>query len=267
MPRCCITAAAGALQVTVLFLAVWWSGPTPPATNWLDPDQAPVRPALPPDARRPYSYPRPFPKVTECRGSVCDHGASMQVGCTVFWLLATLTHRTAVRVTTRSASWPGSVCPRCLDSSVPRREVENRLYFWIAALPSRLPAAARFWTPGPRFLPPRSLGCRGRAFMAAALRALHHHRISARPWRIQATFCRADMDGRETSPPSLTVLQALRSGGSTHWHGVQAPRRFRTAESGRLECASSPPICTCRSRRHYPAAVADESGSSTPAAI
>jgi low temperature requirement protein LtrA len=90
-----------------------------------------------------------IPKAFEERGLwFAIAYASMQVGRTAFWLLATPTHRTAVRHNAiRILAW------LCLSAVFwilgGLAEVENRLYFWIAALAIEyVSAAARFWTPG-----------------------------------------------------------------------------------------------------------------------
>jgi low temperature requirement protein LtrA len=140
----------GALQVTVLFLAVWWVWVyTTWVTNWLDPDQAPVRILLFLLMLGGLVLSTTIPKAFEERGLwFAIAYASMQVGRTAFWLLATPTHRTAVRHNAiRILAW------LCLSAVFwilgGLAEVENRLYFWIAALAIEyVSAAARFWTPG-----------------------------------------------------------------------------------------------------------------------
>ncbi len=107
----------GAVQVTVLFLAVWWVWVyTTWVTNWLNPEQTPVRLLLfvlmlgglvavdldPGRLRRPGAV---------VRRDLC---AAMQTGRTLFWLLATPRRRTAVRAQLRSASRPGCAARRVL---------------------------------------------------------------------------------------------------------------------------------------------------------
>jgi len=140
----------GALQVTVLFLAVWWVWVyTTWVTNWLDPEQTPVRILLFLLMLGGLVLSTTIPKAFEERGLwFAVAYASMQVGRTAFWLLATPKHRTAVRHNAiRILAW------LCLSAVFwilgGLAESENRLTFWIAALAIEyVSAAARFWTPG-----------------------------------------------------------------------------------------------------------------------
>jgi low temperature requirement protein LtrA len=141
---------SGVLEVTLLFLAVWWVWVyTTWVTNWLDPDQAPVRILLFLLMLGGLVLSTTIPKAFEERGLwFAIAYASMQVGRTAFWLLATPKHRTAVRHNAiRILAW------LCLSAVFwilgGLAEGENRLYFWIAALAIEYAsAAARFWTPG-----------------------------------------------------------------------------------------------------------------------
>lgn len=140
----------GTLQVTLLFLAVWWVWVyTTWVTNWLDPDRAPVRILLFLLMLGGLVLSTTIPKAFEERGLwFAIAYASMQVGRTAFWLLATPTHRTPVRHNAiRILAW------LCLSAVLwilgGLAEGENRLYFWIAALAIEyVSAAVRFWTPG-----------------------------------------------------------------------------------------------------------------------
>jgi len=140
----------GVLQVTVLFLAVWWVWVyTTWVTNWLDPDRTPVRVLLFLLMLGGLVLSTTIPKAFEERGLwFAVAYASMQVGRTAFWLLATPKHRTPVRHNAiRILAW------LCLSAVFwilgGLAESENRLYFWIAALAIEyVSAAARFWTPG-----------------------------------------------------------------------------------------------------------------------
>lgn len=140
----------GALQVTVLFLAVWWVWVyTTWVTNWLDPDQAPVRILLFLLMLGGLVLSTTIPKAFEERGLwFAIAYASMQVGRTAFWLLATPKHRTPVRHNAiRILAW------LCLSAAFwilgGLVEGEKRLTFWIAALAIEYASAGlRFWTPG-----------------------------------------------------------------------------------------------------------------------
>src|SRR5438128_11759493 len=91
--------ALGALQVTLLFLAVWWVWVyTTWVTNWLDPEQTPVRILLFLLMLGGLVLSTTIPTAFEGRGLwFAIAYAAMQVGRTAFWLFATPRHRTAVR--------------------------------------------------------------------------------------------------------------------------------------------------------------------------
>ena len=140
----------GALQVTVLFLAVWWVWVyTTWVTNWLDPEQTPVRILLFLLMLGGLVLSTTIPKAFDERGLwFAIAYASMQVGRTAFWLLATPRHRTLVHYNAiRILAW------LCLSAVFwilgGLAEGEKRLAFWIAALAIEyVSAATRFWTPG-----------------------------------------------------------------------------------------------------------------------
>ena len=81
----------GAVQVTLLFLAVWWVWVyTTWVTNWLDPEQTPVRILLFLLMLGGLVLSTSIPKAFEERGLwFAGAYAAMQVGRTAFWLLAT----------------------------------------------------------------------------------------------------------------------------------------------------------------------------------
>jgi low temperature requirement protein LtrA len=142
----------GAVQVTLLFLAVWWVWVfTTWVTNWLDPEQTPVRILLFLLMLGGLVLSITIPKAFEERGLwFAGAYAAMQVGRTSFWLLATPSHRTlehhnAIRI----LAW------LCLSAVFwilgGLAEGEMRLYLWIVALGIEYIApAVRFWTPGLR---------------------------------------------------------------------------------------------------------------------
>jgi low temperature requirement protein LtrA len=139
----------GAVQVAVLFLAVWWVWVyTAWVTNWLDPDLTPVRILLFLMMLGGLVLSTTIPTAFEGRGLWFALAyASMQVGRTAFWLFATPHHRTAVRHNAiRILTWlslsavlwiAGGLC-----------EGETRLWLWIAAVGwEYIAPAARFWVP------------------------------------------------------------------------------------------------------------------------
>ena len=140
----------GAVQVTLLFLAVWWVWVyTTWVTNWLDPDQTPVRILLFLLMLGGLVLSMSIPKAFEERGLwFAGAYAAMQVGRTAFWLLATPHHRTLVRHNAIRI-----LCWLCLSAvfwiAGGLAEGQMRLYLWIAALAIEyVSAAVRFWTPG-----------------------------------------------------------------------------------------------------------------------
>jgi low temperature requirement protein LtrA len=140
----------GAVQVTLLFLAVWWVWVyTTWVTNWLDPEQTPVRILLFLLMLGGLVLSMSIPKAFEERGLwFAGAYATMQIGRTAFWLLATPKHRTLVRHNAiRILAW------LCFSAVIwilgGLAEGEMRLYFWIVALAIEyVSAAVRFWTPG-----------------------------------------------------------------------------------------------------------------------
>jgi low temperature requirement protein LtrA len=140
----------GALQVTLLFLAVWWVWVyTTWVTNWLDPEQTPVRILLFLLMLGGLMLSTTIPKAFEERGLwFAGAYATMQIGRTAFWLLATPKHRTLVRHNAiRILAW--LCCSAVFWILGGLAEGEMRLYLWIVALAIEyVSAAVRFWTPG-----------------------------------------------------------------------------------------------------------------------
>jgi len=139
----------GAVQVTLLFLAVWWVWVyTTWVTNWLNPDLTPVRILLFLMMLGGLVLSTSIPTAFEGRGLwFAATYAVMQTGRTLFWLLATPRHRTAVRHNAiRILTWLS--CSGVLWISGGLSEGDIRLFLWIAALLIEYVApAARFWTP------------------------------------------------------------------------------------------------------------------------
>jgi low temperature requirement protein LtrA len=141
--------ALGAVQVTLLFLAVWWVWVyTAWVTNWLDPDRTPVRILLFLLMLGGLVLSTSIPTAFEGRGLwFAIAYAVMQVGRTLFWLLATPAHRTPVRHNAiRILVWLcGSAVFWILGGFA---EGQTRLWLWIVALSIEYVAPlVRFWTP------------------------------------------------------------------------------------------------------------------------
>jgi low temperature requirement protein LtrA len=139
----------GAVQVTLLFLAVWWVWVyTTWVTNWLNPELTPVRLLLFLLMLGGLVLSTSIPTAFEGRGLwFAVTYAAMQTGRTLFWLLATPRRQTAVRHNAiRILTWLS--CSAVLWISGGLSEGNTRLFLWIAALVIEYVApAARFWTP------------------------------------------------------------------------------------------------------------------------
>ncbi|HLZ04941.1 MAG TPA: low temperature requirement protein A [Bradyrhizobium sp.] len=143
----------GAIQVTLLFLAVWWAWVyTTWITNWLDPELTPVRILLFLLMLGGLVLSTSIPTAFEGRGLwFAGAYALIQVGRTLFWLIATPSHRTLVRHNAiRILTW--LCCSAVFWVLGGFAEGPTRLWFWIAALGIEYVApAVRFWTPGLEF--------------------------------------------------------------------------------------------------------------------
>jgi len=140
----------GAVQVTLLFLAVWWAWVyTTWITNWLDPDKTPVRILLFLLMLGGLVLSTSIPTAFEGRGLwFAGAYAAMQVGRTLFWFLATPSHRTLVRHNAiRILVWLSISAVFWILGGF--AEGETRLWLWLVALAIEyVSPAVRFWTPG-----------------------------------------------------------------------------------------------------------------------
>jgi low temperature requirement protein LtrA len=139
----------GAVQVTLLFLAVWWVWVyTAWVTNWLDPEQTPVRLLLFCLMLGGLVLSTSIPTAFEGRGLwFAIAYAAMQTGRTLFWLIVTPEQQTAVRHNAiRILVW--LCCSGVFWILGGLAEGEKRLWLWIVALSIEYVAPfARFWTP------------------------------------------------------------------------------------------------------------------------
>jgi low temperature requirement protein LtrA len=140
----------GMVENTMLFLAVWWSWVyTTRVTNWLDPDQTPVRILLFLLMLGGLVLSTSIPTAFGARGLwFAIAYAAMQVGRTLFWLLATPAERTLVRHNAiRILVWLCASAVFWLLGGF--AEGQARLWLWIVALAIEyVSPAVRFWTPG-----------------------------------------------------------------------------------------------------------------------
>jgi low temperature requirement protein LtrA len=140
----------GVAQNTLLFLAVWWTWVyTTWITNWLDPEQTPVRILLFLLMLGGLALSTSIPTAFGARGLwFAIAYAAMQVGRTLFWLLATPPERTLVRHNAiRILVWLSVSAVFWLLGGI--AEGQMRLGLWAVALVIEyVSPAVRFWTPG-----------------------------------------------------------------------------------------------------------------------
>ncbi len=140
----------GAVQNTLLFLAVWWTWVyTTWITNWLDPDQTPVRILLFLLMLGGLVLSTSIPTAFGARGLWFALAyAAMQVGRTLFLLIVTPRERTIARHNAiRILVW---LCASAIFWVLGGfAEGQTRLWFWAVALAIEyVSPAMRFWTPG-----------------------------------------------------------------------------------------------------------------------
>ena len=139
----------GALQVTLLFLAVWWVWVfTTWITNWLDPEKTPVRLLLFAMMLGGLVLSTSIPKAFEERGLwFAVAYAAMQVGKTIFLWLSTPASRPRTRMNAiRIAAWLSTSAVFWIAGGI--AEGQSRLVLWaIALVIEYLSPAVRFWIP------------------------------------------------------------------------------------------------------------------------
>ncbi|MBT1511696.1 low temperature requirement protein A [Bradyrhizobium sp. SRL28] len=139
----------GALQVTVLFLAVWWVWVfTSWITNWLNPEKTPVRLLLFAMMLGGLVLSTSIPKAFEERGLwFAIAYAAMQIGKTIFLWLSTPPSRPRTRMNAiRIAAWLSMSAIFWIAGGV--MEGQSRLVLWaIALVIEYISPAVRFWIP------------------------------------------------------------------------------------------------------------------------
>jgi low temperature requirement protein LtrA len=139
----------GALQVTLLFLAVWWVWVfTSWITNWLNPEKTPVRLLLFAMMLGGLVLSTSIPKAFEERGLwFAVAYAAMQVGKTIFLWLSTSPSRPRTRMNAiRIAAWLSMSAIFWIAGGV--MEGQSRLVLWaIALVIEYISPAVRFWIP------------------------------------------------------------------------------------------------------------------------
>jgi len=139
----------GALQVTLLFLAVWWVWVfTSWITNWLNPEKTPVRLLLFAMMLGGLVLSTSIPAAFEARGLwFAIAYAAMQVGKTIFLWLSTPPSRPRTRMNAiRIAAWLSMSAIFWIAGGV--MEGQSRLVLWaIALVIEYISPAVRFWIP------------------------------------------------------------------------------------------------------------------------
>ncbi|WOH68746.1 low temperature requirement protein A [Bradyrhizobium sp. BWA-3-5] len=139
----------GALQVTLLFLAVWWVWVfTSWITNWLDPEKTPVRLLLFAMMLGGLVLSTSIPKAFDERGLWFALAyATMQVGKTIFLWLSTPASRPRTRMNAiRIAAWLSTSAIFWITGGI--AEGQSRLVLWaIALVIEYISPAVRFWIP------------------------------------------------------------------------------------------------------------------------
>jgi low temperature requirement protein LtrA len=140
----------GAIQTTILFLAVWWVWVfTAWVTNWLDPEQTPVRLVLFLLMLGGLVLSTTIPEAFESRGLwFAGAYAAMQVGRAAFLVVATPPERIGERRNAiRILAWLSASAMFWIIGGF--AEGEARLWFWgVALVIEYLSPVMRFWTPG-----------------------------------------------------------------------------------------------------------------------
>jgi low temperature requirement protein LtrA len=139
----------GALQTTLLFLAVWWVWVyTSWVTNWLNPELAPVRVLLFLMMLGGLVLSTSIPKAFESRGLwFAIAYAAMQVGRTAFLLASVPRAQPSIRMNAiRILVWLAISAIFWIAGGI--AEGHSRLVLWAVALGIEyISAAARFWIP------------------------------------------------------------------------------------------------------------------------
>ena len=140
---------SGAIQVTLLLLAVWWVWVyTAWITNWLNPELTPVRILLFLLMLGGLVLSMSIPTAFEARGLwFATAYAAMQVGRTVFWLASIPPQRTLVRWNAiRILVWLSVSAVFWILGGL--TQAQTRLVLWTAALAIEyVSPAVRFWIP------------------------------------------------------------------------------------------------------------------------
>ena len=252
----------GVVQVTLLFLAVWWVWVyTTWITNWLDPEQTPVRLLLFAMMLGGLVLSTSIPTAFDGRGLwFAIAYAAMQVGKTIFLWVSTPPSRTLARLNAiRITAWLSMSAVFWIAGGL--AEGQSRLVLWAIALGDRIYfAGGAVLDPPIRRVLGRGLGGRRRPHgrtLRAVSSSLHSANPSSLPARPSPSFPGRP---RPSAPSSRCSPEASRCGGSISTRARKpAPRRFQDRANREGWRGWPIPICTCRSSPASSSrAVADE---------
>ena len=227
----------GALQVTLLFLAVWWVWVyTSWITNWLNPEKTPVRLLLFALTLGGLVLSTSIPKAFDDRGLWFALAyAAMQVGKTVF--LWARRHRRISGADERDPHHGrGWRCRRCSGSRADLRRARRGCAVGSRARHRVSFAGGAVLDTPLRRVVGRRLGGRGRPH-GRALRLVHHHRARRIHRRDRGDLCRTDLDHRRMSLAFVSAFVGTLAMWWIYFHkGAEAGSEqiSRSSEPGRL---------------------------------
>ncbi len=215
-------------DVTMLFLAVWWVWVyTAWITNWLNPEETPVRLLLFVLMLGGLVLSTSIPTAFE--GAACGLRSPMRPcrsdappsGCAPTRAIGRRVRRM------RSAFWLALDSGGLLDRVAVSRTERRRLGFWIVGAGDRvISPAVRFWVPSLGASSVEDWAVEG-GHMAERCAVLHHHRARRIRRRHRRDLRRAGLDrGQHPAPSSRRWSAASRCGGST------STRARKPAQSG-----------------------------------
>ncbi len=197
----------GALQTTLLFLAVWWLWVyTAWVTNWLNPELTPVRIMLFALMFGGLVLSTAIPKAFESRGLWFALAYSaMQVGRTIFLVASTPPAQAMARLNAlRILAWLAVSSIFWISGGFVQGHW--RLLLWAVALAIEyVSPAARFWIPKYGASSAARLGGRRRPY-GRTQRRLYHHRARRIHRCDRCDLCRSELDRRITSTAFVSAL-------------------------------------------------------------
>ena len=239
----------GAVQTTMLFLAVWWVWVyTSWITNWLNPETTPVRILLFLLMLGGLVLSTSIPKAFKSRGLwFAIAYAAMQVGKTVFLWASTPPGRTLARMNAvRITAWLSVSAIFWIAGGL--AEGHSRLAFWAVALTIEyVSPAVRFWIPKYGASAVADWVVEG-GHMAERCAGFIIIALGKSIVVTGATFADLPWTRATVSPLPRPSSARSRCGGSISTRALKpAPSRFQGPASRGGWRGSPIPICTCRS--------------------